>query len=356
MKLTILQPHIPHYREEFFAKLSDKFSCRIFCYNQSEDVAQQNFKESNIKTNFLKSFSFGSLFFYNPVPFLKNNSETMVLMIDFKHITTWFLLLTKFIHRKKIILWGQGISIPRFLKDEKKTLLPVKWLLSLADGVWFYTENELQIWKKRLPKLNAVSLNNTIGNIDKILNISAISLSEKQQLKEKYGISQEIVFIYCARFTADRRIDLMLKAIENLDTEKFGFIIIGAGNDKPDFSAYKNVYDFGSVYDFSTKTEIFQCADIYFQPAWVGLSIVEAMAYGKPIFTFKRTDKVLQCVEYHYINNNFNGKIFVNTSDFTAFFDNFNELEIKTLSQNAKDFVQKNLSMQNMAEKAISIL
>jgi glycosyltransferase involved in cell wall biosynthesis len=354
--ITILQPHIPHYREEFFARLAEKFSCEIFCYNKKADVEKDNFKESNIKTNFIKSFSLGRLFFYNPMPFFRNDSDILILMIDFKHITTWFLLLTKLFHRKKIILWGQGISIKRFFTDEKKTFLPVKWFLSLSDGVWFYTENELKMWKKCLPKLNAVALNNTISEIDKILNVPEISIEEKQRLKEKYSISQEFIFIYCARFTASRRIDLMLEIIEKLDKEKFGFIIIGDGKEKPSFDLYKNVYDFGSMYDFNIKTELFALSDIYFQPVWVGLSIVEAMAYGKPVFTFKRSPDILQCVEYFYILNDYNGKIFDNTNELVEYLNNYSKQQIKILSQNAKTFAQKSLSMQSMVENAISIL
>lgn len=354
--IAILQPHIPHYREDFFAQLAEKVGCAIFCYNSEGEVKKQNFKEAVIFTKHINLRTIGNFSYYNPFVLLKGKSDTLVLMLDFKHISTWLLLLTKFIHKRKIILWGQGISIRRFLKDEKETFLLLKYFLSLADAAWFYTENELNMWKKRLPKLIAVSLNNTISGIDNILSIPVIDKTEKQALKEKYNIIEEIVFIFCARFTQNRRIDLLLQVMEKLDNKKFGFIIIGAGGDKPDFSKYKNVYDFGGVYDFEKKTDLFQIADIYFQPAWLGLSVVEAMAYGKPVFSFKRSGKILQCVEYYYVKENYTGKTFDEITSFLEYICNFNFSEIQTMSKNAKKYVTENLLMENMITQAISIL
>jgi len=354
--IAILQPLITHYREEFFVKLTEFLDCMLYCYLSNNEGMKRNFKISTISTKDIQLYSFGSFSWYNPFVLLKNKAETFVLMLDFKHIATWFLLLTKFIHKRKVILWGQGISIKRFLQDEKKTFLPLKYFLSLSDGVWFYTENELNMWRQRIPKLNAVALNNTISGIDNILNIPEISQTEKQILKEKYGIKEEVVFIFCARFKANRRIDLLLQAIEKLDNKKFGFIIIGGGDYKPNFSEYPNIYDFGGVYDFKNKTDLFQIADIYFQPAWLGLSVVEAMAYGKPVFSFKRSEKVLQCVEYYYVKDNYNGKIFDEISNFLDYIYRLDFSEIQTMGKNAKAFAKENLLIENMLKNAVSIL
>lgn len=68
-------------------------------------------------------------------------------MLHFAHLTTWLLLLTKFIHRKKIILWGQGISVKRYLAEERKPDWKLKAQMALADGVWLYMEKELKQWK-----------------------------------------------------------------------------------------------------------------------------------------------------------------------------------------------------------------
>lgn len=350
--ITILQPHIPHYREEFFKGISQKNNVEIFCYNL-ERSNRDGFQNANLNVHGLNSIMVGRFVFYNPFPLLREKESILVLMIDFTHFSTWILLLTKFFHRRKIILWGHGISIRFYEKEEMKPRLLLKWMLSLADGIWFYTPKEAEIWRRFLPKLKSVSLNNTISHVDNILTLSA---HDKGAVRKKYNITQEIVLIFCARFSNPyRRIDLLIELIKSLDSRKFGFIIIGNGELKPNFDKYSNVYDFGAVYDFSVKTELFNAADIYFQPAWVGLSIVEAMAYGKPIFTFKRGKSIHQCVEYSYVDDKVNGLLFADMDQLISKLNNISKDEIKYLSINAKRFVNTELRMEKMIINALSI-
>jgi glycosyltransferase involved in cell wall biosynthesis len=356
MQIIILQPHIPHYREEFFEMLSQKNGLKVYCYENDNNILQANFEKALFKTLPIKRFNLGPFMWYNPFKLVSKDSNTIVLMLDFKHLATWILLLTPLLHKKEIILWGQGISIRRYLKDERKPLFVVKWMMQLANGVWFYTEKEKELWQKWLPDVNAVALDNTISGLDRILEIPKKGIVEKEALKRKYNIEQPIVFVFCARFTENRRVDLLLEVIKKADKEKFAFIIIGEGVSKPSFEKFSNVYDFGRVYDFETKTALFSMADIYFQPAWLGLSIVEAMAYGLPVFSFKRSATVLQCVEYHYVREDFNGHLFSDCFEMIKYLENIKMPEISLMGDNAKDFVTNNLTMESMVKNALSIL
>ena len=96
-------------------------------------------------------------------------------------------------------------------------------------------------------------------------------------------------------------------------------------------------------------------ADIYFQPGWVGLSIVEAMAYGKPIFTFERSENTKQCVEYSYIKSSYNGLIFKDIDSCINTIANLGKDEIKRLGDNAKKTAAC-LTPEIMAINALSIL
>lgn len=199
-----------------------------------------------------------------------------------------------------------------------------------------------------------VSLNNSISEIDKIITSAR---TDDPLLRRRYGITQPIIFIFCARFTAMRRIDLLINAICLLPKENYGFIIIGDGDYKPDFSLYPNVYDFGMVYDRNLKDGLFRIADAYFQPAWVGLSIVEAMAYSLPVITFKRTDKILQCVEYSYIQDGINGLLLNKESP--SYIDSLIILQkedFKRMGNAARQFVLHNLSMSHMVSSALQTL
>lgn len=225
-------------------------------------------------------------------------------------------------------------------------------MISLSDGVWFYTERELQLWRRQFPNKHMVALGNTISNINDILIKPSLP---KDELRLKHSIRQRVVLIFCARFeNVYRRTDLLLDVIEHLDADQYGFVIIGGGAYKPDFSKYSNVYDYGAVYDQQVKDELFSLSDIYFQPGWVGLSVVEAMAYGKPVFTFRRSEDVKQCVEYSYIIDGHNGKIFENLTDCLSVLRTIGAAELDQMSHNAADYVRNNLTMDAMVQAAMS--
>ena len=356
-KIAVLQPEVPHYREEFFRLLSEQCETMdVFVYNSFEQTRKHGFNinlNDNIK--YIANRNIHEVLIYNPFPLLNKRYDTLVLMLHFGHITTWLLLLTKWLHRKKIILWGQGISVKRYLIETVKADWKLKWQMALADGAWIYQEPEARQWQTIFPKKPIVSLNNTLTGVEQMCE-SVADEAEKTALRDKYHIAQEIVFIFCARFeNSYRRTDLLVEAIERLDTSKYGFNIIGDGKNKPDFSIYKNVYDFGAVYDDHIKRELFAAADVYFQPGWVGLSIVEAMAYGKPVFTFRRSEDTLQCVEYCYIEEGKNGLIFDNMDDSLQQMASLSHEQIQQMGRQARQLVHQRLTPTKMAANALSI-
>ena len=362
-KIGILQPEVPHYRTEFFERLGEQCETMdLFVYNSLEKTRKEGFcvnGNDNENVNYLGNWDVHNVLLYNPLPLLNKRYDTLVLMLHFAHLTTWLLLLTKWLHRKKIILWGQGISVKRYLKESKKPDWKLKWQIALADGVWIYEEPEARQWKTIFPSKPIVALNNTLTGVEEILryNNDNGNVNRKDGLKRKWGITEEVVLIFCARFENNyRRTDLLVEAIERLDAEKYGFIIIGDGKNKPDFTKYKNVYDQGAVYDKDIKRELFALADIYFQPGWVGLSIVEAMAYGKPVFTFRRSAETLQCVEYCYIKEKENGLIFDDMEDLVRQMNIITQEQIKQMGEQARLLVKEKLTPRQMAESALSIL
>lgn len=353
--LAILQPEVPHYREEFFAGLREQCGkADIYVYNSQEAAAKNGFKVQSEGVRFIPNMLWHGVLWYNPVKLLHKEYDTLVLMLHFAHLTTWLLLLTKFIHRKHIVLYGQGISVKRYLKEERKLDWKLRWMGAMADGVWLYMPKEEKQWKEIFPKKKIVALNNTVTGMDDI--VSYIPPMSKAELKEKYAITEERLLIFCARFTSPyRRVDLLLETIEKLDNKCFGFIIIGDGANKPDFTKYPNVHDFGAVYDVAVKRELFSIADIYFQPGWVGLSIVEAMGYGLPVFTFKRSLKTLQCVEYSYIEDRHNGRILGSMDDCLKAIAESESEDIERMGREAKALAIT-LLPTNMVNNALSIL
>lgn len=354
-KLAILQPEIPHYRKAFFEELKRRCCvCDLYVYNTFGSSRSNGFSLETTDVRHIRTISFKGIVLYNPFALLNRKYDTLVLMWHFAHLTTWLLLLTKFLHRKRIILWGQGISVKRYLREERHPDWKLRLMLRLADGAWTYMPKEERQWKGVFPGKPIVALCNTITGIEKMVDF--VPQKSKAELKSKYQIKEPKILIYCARFTNPyRRTDLLLRAIETLDKHKYGFVIIGDGPLKPDFNNYSNVYDFGAIYDTAEKQDLFALADFYYQPGWVGLSIVEALAYGKPVLTFQRSEETKQCVEYSYIHNGENGLIFDDFDEMTAKLPSITDEMKQRMSREARRSI-KDFTIENMASNAIKIL
>tara|TARA_R110002020_G_scaffold318950_5_gene534646 strand:+ start:3894 stop:4970 length:1077 start_codon:yes stop_codon:yes gene_type:complete len=350
MKISILQPFIPHYRKAFIERLQALFFVETYCYNSAIKLKKNFFQSSDVKTKRNWSFEFKGVLIYDFLPFL--SSDIVILMLNVSHLSTWILLLLSKLFGYKVILWGHGISVKRYFNEEKKLSRLIRWQISLADDIWFYTNKEKKIWENEFKnKRSFTSLNNTISGIEDILNLNYSSI-EIQNLRSKYKINADKVFIFCARFTIkERRADLLYSIIQGIPSN-YAVIIIGDGQFKPDFSSFDNVYDFGSTYDKTLKEELFAISDIYLQPAWLGLSIVEAMAYGLPVFTLKRSETIKQCVEYEYLIESHGGLVFSDIKEMVMVINKLGNINLDELGKNAKDYARYNLRMSDMVQNA----
>lgn len=347
-KVLFLQPLIPHYREEFIERLSRFYYLKVYTL-KSPSIEKANFKPSSLAHLDIRSFQIGKLLFYSLSPFVRLRDSITIIMFSPTHISSWFILIINKVLGKKTILWGHGISIKNYEKEKLRPNPVRKLMLWLSNGALLYTSEEKTMWDKELPKVKTFAFQNTLSGLNKIFDYE--TKRSIDTIKTQYGIVGDRIFIYCARFNEKgRRVDLLVDVIDKVVELglPWSFIIIGEGKLKPDFSKYSNVYDFGAVYDSTIKSELFSISDIYFQPAWTGLSIVEAMAYGKPVLTFRRSSSVPQCVEYAYLQESYNAILLDSVDDFITRNRKLSLLEVQSMGRNARKYVEENLSMDNM--------
>ncbi|NLT49156.1 MAG: glycosyltransferase family 4 protein [Clostridiales bacterium] len=326
----------------------------LYVYHPKEFLLANGFSASSIPIKRLNSISIGKLMLFGITPLFKKEYSVYVLCAERKLACNWIYLLMAKLLNKKTILWGHGLNANFYDTYMHKMPIIYKVMYRLADAAWFYTENERRLWSTLLPSLKSVALGNTVSipTTNKIYTDE-----EKASLRTRYGIKTAVNFIFCARFSnANRRVDLLVEIINRLNPDIFGFIIIGGGPLKPDFSHYSNVYDHGPVYDDEMKSDLFAIADAYLQPGWTGLSIVEAMAYGKSILTFERSADISQCVEYGYIEHTRNGMVFQNINQLISFITEATRQDYRQMGENARLYYQANLSMSNMVGNALKSL
>ena len=349
MKISIVQPFIAHYRESFYIKLKKYIDFDVLCAELPEQ--KDAFKiSSEFEVNKLNTISFGGFILLNIFNNKLLKNQVIVLNFSPRWLFGHALLFINFFLRKKIILWTHGVSVqhgfnPRAVRDRIKL-----GLFNLADGICFYTKNELEVFSKHLDKPKLFYINNTL-DVAKI-NYNHRNLKRtKEEIKEKYKIDSSRVVIYCARFTPDRRVDLLIDLIKEMEDEDVSFVIIGDGIAKPDFSNYDKVFDFGKTYDGDIKSELFKISDFCFQPAWTGLSVIESFAHGVPFITMKKSERIKQGVEYSYIDHGENGFIFESLEDVKQSICNTPDEKICLMEDSCWQKVRNDLTMDQMVKR-----
>ncbi|HUV72383.1 MAG TPA: glycosyltransferase family 4 protein [Clostridia bacterium] len=124
------------------------------------------------------------------------------------------------------------------------------------------------------------------------------SLTEKKQIREKYGLPIERVIVsFCGRLVERKGLTFLLKAWSKIETKKAILVLIGSGRDQSDSvedklrsmvkeNKIRNVRFLGAqtrerVADMLKVSDIFVYPSIH--PEGTALSVLEAMSCGVPV-------------------------------------------------------------------------
>lgn len=356
MKVAIIQPLAPHYREAFFEELSKRFAVDVYIYENDRIVSEAKFRESACRVIRLACWRRKAFRLFNPLPFLGRKYAVVVLTGSPFLPSNWLIMAACRLTGRKTILWGQGISVRKYVAEAKKMPRLMRWFYRLASGAWFYTETEAELWKRLLPSLVCCGLGNTISGVEQILTFRA-GADQLEAWKKKYRIATPRNLIFCARFSnPHRRSELLPVIMDRLDPREYGLIVIGDGPEKPDLSGKANVYDFGGLYDDAVKRELFSIAGIYLQPGWLGLSVVEAMAYGLPVLTLKRSAAVPQGVEYAYVEESGCGIAAETPEEMVQAILHTDPARWREMGEAARAYVETHLTMSHMVSAAAQLV
>ena len=100
---------------------------------------------------------------------------------------------------------------------------------------------------------------------------------------------------------------------------------------------------------------MFFISDYYVQFGWIGLSVVEAMAYSLPVITLRRSSNVKHSVEYFYLKNNFNAILLNEIEQFEESYK-ISEKKYNYLSENAFLTYKNKLQISDMVNTTYKYL
>ncbi len=348
IKIYIIQPLIPHYRIPFFDGLARLYDLYIR-YGRDDP----SFK--SIHTNYTKKVKgvfLGKIeFFFVFLDIWRVKPDVIVTYGEVKQLTNLFLIPYKYILDFKLLIWSHGFKNNKLSLTDRIRLAEMK----LADGVIFYTHNCFTNAKKFKLK-NTCYLNNTIQTIS-----PKKSPQDKKTIANSlpYNIKTTLNGVFISRFTEVKKPRLLLDIMTQIHSKNknIGFIIIGDGVIKPDFSSYDFIYDFGKVYDNKKKSALLSLADFAIMPSGIGLSVIECFSYRLPMFTLSnKMEDIEHGVEYSYLKHNINSYIAKNVRELTNTIASIDKTELSFFGNNTDRLVHENLTIDNMVKNFLTFI
>ena len=204
-------------------------------------------------------------------------------------ISSWISIFIAKLRGKKVYMWSHGIYGNENIFKKFFRLL----FLKLADFIFLY-ENR----SKLLLKQNGFSED----SLEVVYNSLDYDLHNKIYLQLKNTKRSDIityfsdnslpVIIFIGRLTANKKINLLIDSLKNINNQKtsYNILIVGEG-EKLDFlkNAYQNsindgwIYFYGSSYESSITSQLIYHSDLCVSPGNIGLTAIHSLSFGTPV-------------------------------------------------------------------------
>lgn len=365
--------YVPHYRLGLYKKLQecDDMTFTIcapdakpgsFLHDQhpTKSFPYINVWTKQIKLPFIRNSI--TLQPYAVCAMLKGSFDVFVMPDDFLRPSVWLNLILTRLRRRKVCLWGQGISHPP---------VPLSWFLrgimyKLAHAIIHYTENVREQWIDRgMPsKKMFVAYNALDTNISEKIK-DRISEDDLRKFRSQHGLESENVVIFCGRLFLDKkRPDILVRAmksvVERLPDARL--VIIGDGPDKnalqkivSELRLSQVVTLTGAIHDEQVIARYMLASKVAVIPGNAGLGVQHAFGYGLPLITHNNVNT--QTPEIELVTNGLTG-ILCPEGDVSAFAQAIcrlltNNEERGQMSTNALRIIREKYNVNNMAKGII---
>lgn len=304
MKVLIVKRYERDFRIPFYrllkSKLSEKGIDLELHYGEPDEEEKKSIRDyikdesigRKVRNKYFKIK--GTYLCYQPCLSLVSKADIVVVQQGNRELFNYALLFRRFFFRKpKLVFWGHGRNFqgnPKSLKEKFKY-----WYSNKVDFWIAYNELSKKLLTDRgFDPGRIVAINNTIDSKSQIEYYDSITESQKEKLKEQYGIKPgDPVGIFCASIYHDKQIDFLLNALSLVKSKvpNFKFLMVGKGVEdyKPVEYAKNNPGWFFYVGNKFHEEKIlyFSIADFQTIPGAVGLNIIDSFSFRCPLITTK---------------------------------------------------------------------
>ncbi len=292
------------YRVDFFNELGKKCELTVLFekgYSSERDDAWKNYKFENFEGIILGGISVGvaETLGFSVLKHLKKNKYDHIVVTNYFDFTGMLAVLWMRLKGMRYSVEGDGafVGTGKGLKEKLKKFVISKALYCFStceehDKYYLaYGAKESRIIRYPFSSVKAEELVE-----------QPLSISEKSEIKSKFGISEKKVILAVGQFIPRKGFDTLLKAAKQIPNDSAVYIV--GGEPTQEYIGLKETLDLSNVHfvGFKNKIELleyYKAADLFVHPTrediW-GLVINEAMACGLPVVTTDRCNAGLEMI------------------------------------------------------------
>jgi glycosyltransferase involved in cell wall biosynthesis len=365
MNIILFQRILPSYRIQVFRKLFNLFGI-ITCYSEPAKKsgiknAEENLDFPVLKVKHLRIFNSITSIFQNPIPVLNKYKPEIVISEGApSYITVWILLLLRLFFGYSLVIWSHGMKFNDMATPFKTLRGKIQlWLINRADAVLLYSDKRAEILKRYInlpPKVFVAR--NTLDTNQLQLIYNTLVLDGKEKIKKELGFKHKYNLIYVGRLLPNKGLEDLIIVFKQISiTFDVALHIIGDGNEAEKLrmltKSLQNIHFYGSIFDPFAKGKMLYASDLFIIPGYVGLSVVDAFAFGCPVITYNNNDNTfpVHSPEVEFIHNGING-LFCDPSP-ESIVDSLESLfrfpdKISEMSEAALDTIKNEASIEHM--------
>lgn len=280
--LIFVQPTVPHYREGFFHGLHDRLGDRLVMYASRKEIGVISGSDSRpdweMPLGNLRPILPGIEWQAGVMRIPITGQDIVVVSGAPRCVTNIGLLMKARRVGAKTIWWGHYWTSTSSTWGADLRM----WLLRWADCALFYTDREVDEFRKQFPgrtEFPVFALNNGIDNREIKKARSSYTASEREK---------RIFFI--GRFSTKSQFEVLLHALAHEGCVDVRLDVIGDGDALPSLRDQaeqlrigERVVWHGGIVDETRIAAIANRCRVFVYPGEVGLSLIHALSYGLPV-------------------------------------------------------------------------
>lgn len=280
--VTVIQPTVPHYRVDFFERLSQHFGPAFRVYASLADLGVLTQHEKRPAWEVLMGPLIdlpGGIQWQAGIMSVPIQQRDCVIVWGApRALSILPMILRARLAGARLIWWGQYLSpTSRPWRHSLRIML-----MRTADALIFYTDDEVMAY--RLTKTGAqdrrpiCALNNGL-NLDPIASFRTLYRAEERQRAA----------LFIGRVTEKSNLGLAIEALAEPGLETFWLHVLGNGTGRPALQARaeelgvaERVVWHDGITDEAVIARVANQVRLFLYPGDVGLSLIHGLAYGLP--------------------------------------------------------------------------